>query len=288
MLDTKKIFKDFHKKSKAEIMALIQSFIENDFFADFPELKDAVGILITGSVADGFYDEKSDIDLNIIFLDQKLCEKYTQRILAKFKDHHPKTLRRPIEIHEQNISCIQRLETGLKTWEHDWALREFADAIIVRDPQQRLEKLKKQFAWYPEDVFREKINWLFSEASLLLLERYRTSAERGCIYYTEMIKLKVIQLLMASLALAHRRYPKSDRHLCADIERIKEYAGIMQSVQKILLAKNAKTVFTLLSGLRNSVKNVLVKRKLINKENDPYRINRRPRYTVEVSGEWRG
>jgi len=285
MLKTQKLFKDFHKKNQLDIISLTQSFIEHDFFVDFPELKNVVAVLITGSVAGGFYDENSDIDLNIIFPDQKTWKKYKFNILSKFKGEYLEAIRKPIEVHGQNITYIQKIESDLGSWKHDWALRELADAVIVRDPKQRIEKLKEKVAWYPKDVFHEKINWLFGESSFLLFDRYKVNMSRGCLFFAELTKLQIIRLLVASLALAHRQYPKSDKHLCMDVGKIKEYAQIMKTVEKILLAKNPKIVFTLLCDFRNAVQKILVGKKLIKKAGEKYWTSMRTRHMVEISTE---
>lgn len=285
MLKTQKLFKDFHKKNQLDIISLTQSFIEHDFFVDFPELKNVVAVLITGSVAGGFYDENSDIDLNIIFPDQKTWKKYKFTVLSKFKGEYLEAIRKPIEVHGQNITYIQKIESDLGSWEHDWALRELADAVIVRDPKQRIEKLKEKFAWYPKDVFHEKIYWLFGESSFLLFDRYKVNMSRGCLFFAELTKLQIIRLLVASLALAHRQYPKSDKHLCMDVGKIKEYAQIMKTVEKILLAKNPKIVFGLLCEFRNAVQKVLIGKKLIKKAGEKYWTSMRTRHMVEISTE---
>lgn len=285
MIKTQKAFKDFHKRNRPDIVSLTQNFIENDFFVDFPELKHVVAILITGSVAGGFYDEKSDIDLNIIFPDQKTWNKYKIPVLEKFKGPYLEALRKPIEVHGQNITYIQKIESELGSWEHDWALRELADAVIVRDPKQRIEKLKAKFTWYPKEIYQEKIIWLFAESTSLLFDRYETNMSRGCLFYAEMTKLKIVQLLVASLALASHQYPKSDKHLCSDVMRIGEYTNIMRMVERILLAKQPKTVFDLLCQLRSAVQTVLLKRKLIKKMNEKYWTGVRTYHKVEVTGE---
>jgi predicted nucleotidyltransferase len=75
-MDTKKLFRNFYKKDQAEIAKLVHSFIVGDFFVIHPELKSKVSILITGSVASKHYDNKSDIDLTIIFPTEKAWKEY--------------------------------------------------------------------------------------------------------------------------------------------------------------------------------------------------------------------
>lgn len=76
-MNTKKVFKNFHNRNQLEITDLVKRFVQEDFFVSHPELQNLVSILITGSVASGFYDNKSDIDLTIVFYNKKLWEKLT-------------------------------------------------------------------------------------------------------------------------------------------------------------------------------------------------------------------
>ena len=57
----------FYDLNKKEIVALLQNFMEKDFYPRFPELKNNISVVATGSVATENYDKYSDVDLAIIF-----------------------------------------------------------------------------------------------------------------------------------------------------------------------------------------------------------------------------
>lgn len=282
MLKTQAVFKNFYKKDRTDITNLVQTFVENDFFVHFPKLKHTVAILITGSVASGFYDSESDINVNIIFPDQKSLKSNKKKILDRFRDQCFRSLKKPIEIDPQNITYFQKLKTELESWEHDWMLREFADAIIIRDPNSEIEKLKEKMVFYPKDVYQEKIESMFAEASYLLLNRYKTGMKRNDIYYTETVKFKILRILMAGLIMGNHQYPTPDRHLYHEISKIKKRAEIKKVIDQILRERNSRKAYTIMTQLWSTMEKELLKKKLIKKEDDLYWIGFRPKRHVEV------
>jgi len=140
-MKAEKLFKNFQEKSQSEIAELVKKFVEEDFFQTFPQWRDKLAVLISGSVASGFYDAKSDIDLNFIFPDEKSWKAHKFDILSYFKRKYLEPKKKPIEVHGQNINFIKQIEKELGSCKRDWMLREFSDAIIIFDPKNKMNIL---------------------------------------------------------------------------------------------------------------------------------------------------
>lgn len=279
-MNTEKLFKNFHGKSKQEIADLVNKFIEDDFFVTHPELKNKVSILITGSVASGHHDSKSDIDLTIIFPTQKLWKEYKFVLLGEFKNKYLEPLKEPLELHGKNITYFGKINADLGSWKIDWMLREFADAIIIHDPHNKVKKLKEKYGWYPKEIYQEKISWLFAEASFLLFDRYETAMERSSFYFTEIIKLKILRLILSSLIMANHKYPTYDKHSYDCIPNESRYLKSKEIVDKILSEKDTRKIFELFVELRKEVEKLLVTKKLISRKSNRYWVGFRSTYKV--------
>jgi predicted nucleotidyltransferase len=112
-MNTEILFKNFHKKSKQEIYDLMKKFIDDDFFNTFPELKNDISVIITGSIAHNMYDKESDIDLTLVFHNEKKYKLIKFLILDQFKNKNLEPKRKPIELHGQNITSLKKLQADL-------------------------------------------------------------------------------------------------------------------------------------------------------------------------------
>jgi len=282
-MKTEKLFKNFHEKSQAEIAELVRNFVEEDFFKTFPQWKNKISILITGSVASGFYDAKSDIDLNFIFPDEKSWKAHKFDILSYFKGKYLEPKKKPIEVHGQNINYIGQIEKELDSWKGDRMMREFSDAIIIFDPKNKIKKLKEKYRWYQKDIYLEKINWLFAEATFLLLDRYQIGMDRISFYFMEITKLKIVRLLLASLVMANGKFPTSDKHLFEDVLKNSEIPSeIKKAFEKVLKEKNPKAVLVQLVSLRSKIEKILISKKLIINNSERYWMGFRSAMKVEI------
>ncbi len=282
-MNTRKLFKSFHEKGREEIRDLAIQFVEQDFFSVFPQLKNEVSILITGSVAGGFQDKNSDIDFVVFFQKKEMFEKYKTLIIKEFRNQNRESKKAPLELHGENIKLFEDVEGELSLWNKDWLLREIADAIILNDPGDAFENLQQKYSWYPDEIFREKMRWLFAEATFLIFDRYRVGMERKSFYYTESIKIKTLGLFLATLIMANHKYPKSEKHLELDVEKLKNiFPEIRNMIRDILLEKENSKIFSLLCLLRKEIEKLLLNRKIITKEDENYWIGLRPAYRVEL------
>ena len=282
-MDTKILFENFHEKNREEITKLVKQFAEQDFFFVFPELRNEVSILITGSVASGFQDKNSDIDFVVFFQEKKLFEKYKPLIIKEFKGQNGQSKKAPLELHGGNIKLFEDVENELNLWNKDWMLREIADAIVAYDPENIFKNLQQKYSWYPDEIFKDKMNWLFAESAFLIFDRYKTGMTRKSLFYIESVKIRVIRLFLITLVMLGKKYPKSEKHLQKDIEIFGNVSGeILSLINSILTERDGEKVFSRLCILRKEIENILVERKIITKENNEYWFGSRQSYKVEI------
>lgn len=282
-MDTKTVLKNFHVKGGEEIKSLIMQFLDEEFFVTFPELEGIVSVAITGSVASGYQDEKSDIDLAVFFKDRMIYEKYKFLILDTYRDDNKFSKVAPIEFHGGNIEVFESLEENLKSWKKDWLLREISDAVIICDSNDDLRKLQEKYVWYPKEVYREKLNGLFAEVTFLIFDRYEVGMNRGSVYYAESVKIRIIKLFLIISILLGKKYPKSEKHLEKDIKNFgKVSANEMKYIKNILTERESKKVFLNLDFLRGGVENMLIENGVIQRKNKEYWLGVRSSYGVNL------
>lgn len=282
-MNTEKLFKNFHKKSKQEIATLVKQFIDDDLFLIFPELKDNVSIIITGSVSHGKCDKDSDIDLSIIFHNNNDWKEKKWLLFNEFKDEYLRPKKKPLELHGNNITSLEKLINDLDLWNKDWFLGEIAESIVVYDPESKFQEIKEKYIWYPNQIYKEKIEWLFAQLTFLIFDRYQNGYKRKNLYYAEVIKFKILRLSMLSLLLAHKKYPHSDKHLIGDIKLLDENLGdVVAQIETLIKNKNMKKVYADLVKLHKEIENVLMRKNLITKKELDYWLGLRPTQKVEI------
>ncbi len=273
------MFEDFHLKKLRQIARAVKTLFEKDFFVRYPELRGKISVLIVGSIATSNYDEYSDIDLDILFSN----EKDFNTLVAKIKQYK-KEIRKmdiPVQIHRPRT--YKEIDSQLKGWERDGMLREYSQAVVVIDPKDKFKKIQSKYRWYPPKIFKEKLLWLFAEMIFEYEERSLTAVKRKDIYFGEITKLKIIKYLLTIILLINKRYPSFDKHLYQDVKKIKSLPdGILRAIDKAVgshsLTNNEKNLGKVISLLESH----LIKRKYITKQSRQYWIDLRPKYKVEM------
>lgn len=282
-MDLKKVFKNFYTKDQKEIICLIKKFIEEDFFKSHPELKNTISILITGSISSCFYNKKSDIDLTVIFPNKSLWQEYKPLLLQEYMSANMEQLRPPLSLHRKNITYFEQIKKELGTWTSDWMLREFSDAIIMHDPADKAKKLIKKYKWYPDEIYLDKVNSLFSGLTYLILIRLKGEIEvNASPYNIELTKLNSLKMIISSFIIANYQYPPYEKHLFHNLAQIGFYVGEEKIIDAIIKETDARTVYKLLVNLRSRLEKILIGKKLIARKNIRYWIGMRPKFHVNI------
>lgn len=273
------MFNKFYLKTQKQIIKMVSDFFKNYFFKKYPYFKNKISVIIVGSVANLSYDKYSDIDLDVLF--EKADD--FDKLLSCIKEYK-KELRKdniPIQIHAPKTYVA--VNEQLMNWEKDGGLREYSKALVVLDPKDRFKKMQRVYRWYPKEIFKEKLLWLFSEMIFEYEERYLIVIKRKDDYFGEVIKLKILKYLFTILLIVNKKYPAFDKHLMNDIRTIKNLPiGFLEISQKILKSHNLLKNDKYLKEMIAMVESYLIKKKLIKRESKQYWISLRPKHVVEM------
>lgn len=269
--------KHFYKFSQKETVERFREFIEADMFSRYPFLKNKISLIITGSVPSGHYDAYSDIDTEFFYFNEKDREK----INALVKDYKA-TLRErkiPVQFHPAK-TFVELKKEHLSGWKNDDALREYSMALIVLDVEKRFQKIQSKIKWYPKDVLREKIQWLFSEAVFNFEGRFIVAVKRRNNLYLQSIRSLIVKLLGNALLMADGHYPVYEKHLYTELTSFGE-KDFCKKIDELLKITEAAKTQKKLKDLILSVEKRLIKNGWIKKEPKEHWIFLRPKYKVE-------
>lgn len=268
----------FENKSK-EIRALVNQFIEDDFYVHFPKLRKKVSLIIVGSVATGNYDKLSDIDVEIICSNKKYRDAYRAGI--KGYKRHIRNIGEPLQFHK--AKTYSEIINNLSDWKNDGALREYSQALVVEDPNGQFKKIQKRFTYYPAVVYKEKVNWLFAETVFQLRERFSVAAKRGDKYFGEVVKVQIIRLLLNAVLMMNEKFPSFDKHVFQDVKKIHETpADLLRNIEDLLTSHQFSVTQPLLGAAVQVVEQALITRGLITKHPDQYWLDLRPKNQVQL------
>ncbi len=273
------MFEQFYLKQPKQIAKVVNGFFEEDFFSKYPELKNSISIIIVGSIATANYDKYSDIDLDVLFSNEKDFDSLLAKIKRYKNELRAKNI--PIQIHRPRT--YKEIDSALKSWEKDGMLREYSQAVVVSDPKNRFKTIQSKYKWYPKNIFKEKLLWLFAEMIFEYEERYLVAVRRGDIYFGEVVKMKVLKYLLTILLLVNKKYPAFDKHLYQDIKTITTLPkGFLKVVEKTIASHSLRKNEKNLSQAITLVESHLIKNKYIKKESREYWIDLRPKNKVEM------
>ncbi len=267
----------FYDLNKKEIVALLQNFMEKDFYPRFPELKNNISIVATGSVATENYDKYSDVDLAIIFQSPEEAEKY----LPKIKEYkkHIREIKEPIQVHRP--TTYEEIKSELMTWQQDNLLREYSQAVIVDDPNNKFFEIQQKFLYYPEEVYQEKIWWLFAETVFQIKERLEISVARKDIYFSQVVKMQIVRLFLNTLLLLNKKWPAFDKHLYQDVRKMTKQYDI-SIVEKLITEQEIENLLPLVNQIKAQLEKLLLEAGLIKHETEQYWIDLRPKYQIKL------
>lgn len=269
------MFEKFYEQDQAQIAAIVNDYLSQHFFSDYPELETEISVAISGSVALGFYDSHSDIDLDFYCNDLSSVDIHKDKVASLKKRIHASGL--PLQIHR--LKDIPTITKDLQSWAKDHGLRELNQSLVVHDPSGKFSKLQQQFAHYPDDILHEKIQWLFAQLIFEYEEHYKISIERADHFFNEVTRLAIIRLAGNLLLLSHNQWIAFDKHLVKTLENSTCSPGILSTLLRIIDSFDNASMGLLI----NSIETDLVTRGFIQKETSQYWIDLRPKHYVELS-----
>jgi hypothetical protein len=271
------MFKEFYKKDKSTIASLVESYLEEALFTDSPHLKQDVIAVISGSIASGHYDQYSDIDLDFYCKNEADVEQY-KNVISRLKKNISMEKDLPIQIHR--LKSLAATEKELTNYENDNALRETARSLIVTDPDGNFSALQQRFEWYPDDVARQKLQWLYAQLIFEYEEHFKIAAERNDAYYLEVAKLSILRLTGNALLLANKQWPAFDKHLVASLRDAVIDPELIDLFNKALADR--EDISSTTKELVIAIELYLVTGGYIPKESIKYWIDLRPTYSVSL------
>jgi len=263
--------------SLEQISTFASDYVETTVFTKYPNLKNETTVVITGSVAKKQWDDSSDIDINFIFPKETLSRLGNE--LKEYKkglsDNYP-------QIQSFFKDTYEDLET-LLDWEDDLRLGEFSVAIILHDPKNWFKEFQSKISWYPEEILREKINWLFAETVFELEDRLKVAIKRKNEYFLEVVKLRLIRLIANTFLLLANNYPPGDKQLWKIFQNHDNVpVEIKKILEKSLNEQNENEILKLLEEAKKLTESMLISKNLITKNPIDYWIKLRPKYQVKI------
>lgn len=266
----------FYQKTQPEIATLLRDFLDTHFYSEFPALKNSVIVIAIGSIGNGTYDEYSDIDLKIIFQSREIADEYKDKI----KEHKQRLLKimPVVQLHTSNV--LEDIEDVLSAYKDDNLMREMSQALVVEDVNNIFKLLQEKYDHYPENILKEKLQWLFAEI-VLEIDRYKIAEKRNDAYFCEVIKLQVIKLTCTTLLMLNNKFPSFDKHLYRNISDIKTIPSeFLTTINNLLQENNISKNSALINQLRLITEDELTRKSIITKQSDKYWIDFRTNYNV--------
>jgi hypothetical protein len=270
------MFQKFYDLDQVQIVDLIRDYLSQTLFSEHSELQEVIIVAISGSIALGYYDAYSDIDLDFYCSNTDLATKHKDKIAAlKLEVGADEAI--PIQIHK--LKDLESLEGDLSEWGKDHALRELNKSLIVSDPRAEFANLKKQFDHYPDEVIHEKIQWLFAQLVFEYEERFKMSVERGDDYFNAVSKLSIVRLVGNMLLITNNQWIAFDKHLFRTLQETGCDPNIVKLMHTVTNSTKPDDVAILLSLIEER----LIADNKISKQPAKYWIDLRPRHSVDIN-----
>ncbi len=272
-------FQKFYRWNQKEIVTQLADFFETDFFAKHSHYRGKLSLILTGSIPLGDYDQYSDLDAEFCF--QHEADRAELKKIVKTYKQSLKKRNIPIQLHPSKTFTEIR-EHQIRGWTNDDAIREYASALIVIDPDDRYALLQKEIKWYPKDVYKEKMHWLFAEAVFTYADRFLIAKKRGDLYYMEAMKIHLMRLLGNAMLMLHKDYPSFDKHLYSRLMKLPQETTFVRVFDRLLQTSEPSKMDKISRQLLNIVEKKMITAKLTTKRDQRYWIDLRPKYQVEI------
>jgi len=252
---------DLESLSREQIADRTKKYLINELQERFPDLVGEVSMIIVGSIALDVYDRFSDVDVNIL-----LSEKVDNLELKKYKN----------ELKESGSQIELRLARTYETlerylnWNDDFILGEYQNAVVLHDPTKRFSNLIKKFEWYPDDIFVNKVNWLFHEITHTIfidLESLLPDG-KGNQYFVNVVKDRLVRYFLTAIRLMNKKFPIHDKKLYVNTKKlVGENSDIVRELDELLLSSDPENIYNAAKYVRKKMENELLTKSLLEKMN---------------------
>lgn len=265
----------FHTLTRSEIAVSVERLLENELFGDNQDLRQHLAVGISGSVAQGNYDNLSDIDLDFYLIDPE-----NEQIIREAIKTYKNTLKNrtiPIQIH--SVKNINDLDSMYAEWTDDLGISALTQSIIVLDKDNALQELQAKYRWYPQEILCGKSEWLFAQLIFERHEHWSVACKRQDDYYMHVSALDITRLAGNALLLAHDTFPVFDKHLRWVLSNLPEAKEILGMIDELLSDPKHESA---IDALIKYVERTLIDKHLISRQSTKHWLDARPKRAVKL------
>lgn len=266
---------DLDMSDTGQIKRWVEVNVVEGFFDSFPQYKDHVSIVISGSVSHGTHDELSDIDLDIYSVNTNLDQLLTD--VKNYKEHI-KERNLPVQIHKPKD--IDQQVNSLKSWEDDMGLRSITSGVVVYDPGNQFTNATLSIQSYPTNVKREKLEWLIAEAVFEFSANMANAVKRKQLFYVNYLKHVIIKYLCTAILISSGEFPVYEKHLMTLVAKEnRDLEGMVNNAVKTTDVNEVKEIMETL--MEFVISDLVSKNQIIPKSNEEW-VSLRPKYKVAI------
>lgn len=265
----------FYKLTQREIAVGVERLLENELFSDNQDLRQYLAVGISGSVAQGNYDNQSDIDLDFYLIDPE-NEQVIREAIKTYKNSLKKRTT-PIQIH--SIKNINDLDSMFAEWKDDLGVSALSRSIIVLDKGNMLQELQTKYRWYPQEILCGKSEWLFAQLVFEQHEHWSVAYKRHDDYYIHVSALDIVRLAGNALLLAHNTFPVFDKHLKWALSNLPDSKEILSMIEELLSSPRHESA---IDAIIEYVEHTLIDKHLITRQSTKHWLDARPKHAMKL------
>lgn len=228
-----------------------------------PQVAENLFVFIEGSVAYGYCDENSDVDIDY-FIDMDITEEVKKQIADIFfgETYWRESVRVSYEFGGEYWKIGHILNNDMdRFWKefNPYAVNNLAQAIAVWDPKNLLPKIKERVGFYPEDMKKSVIRGLWITINDSGVYNFEEAIKRNLNCEAKIYLYRALEAMLRLTYILNNTYYPPTKWLSTGIKQLDMEFGVLNLLEHMEKSHNLKDIFDSFLNVSESMKRHLIK-----------------------------
>lgn len=227
-------------------------------------------VFIEGSVAYGYCDEKSDIDMDF-FINADISEEIRKQITDVFcgDTYWREAVRVSYGLSGEYWKIQHIVNNDLdRFWRefNPYAVNNLVQAISIWDPNNLLPLIKARVSFYPEEMKKRVIRGLWLTVNDSGMYNLKEASERNKKCEAEIYLYRAVEAILRLSYILNDRYYPPTKWLSKGIGQLSNTFGLLKMLDELNKNNNLEDIYTLFTEVCQSMQQYMSENNSIEKE----------------------
>jgi hypothetical protein len=234
------------------------------------QVADNILVFIEGSVAYGYCNQNSDVDIDF-FIDMDISAELRNQITDIFfgETYWKESVRVPYEFGGEYWKIKHIINNDLdRFWKefNPYAVNNLAQAVSVWDPKNLLPKIQERVKFYPEDMKKSVIRGLWVTINDSGVYNFKEALNRNKKSEARIYLYRAIEAILRLTYILNDLYYPPTKWLSKGLQQLSNDFGVLNMLEEIEESNNLTDIYNLFMEVYHNMQQYMSDKNSIEKE----------------------